>query len=554
MEKQLRAEQENTQQKIWDILCRNHYKTLGLLDLKSGYISFPVLYGKNESWDGSIQYRYEKVLGDMIDKWVDPACRKAFGRCASIETIRENMEVAGKYYFQVYNQSDQMECVTYYWFDREKDIILVAVGDMKEEQERDPVTGALNREGYMHHATKILSANPEEKFAMLYFNISRFKAINDLFGYETGDLLLRKGINSLRTSFLRPILLARMEADRFVALVEQKNLDYTRLTELLHSVYEKASIKVDIYGICGIYLIPKHCTLSVSEMYDRAKLAKNWIKNQYVQPYAVFQEQMKADYEQTSIAISQLEDAIQNEEIQIYYQPIYDANTEKIVSAEALARWNSAEHGVMLPGKFVPALEESGHITLLDTCIHHKVYDFLKARKAKGMPTVKIAMNLSRMDLMDDNIMQLILDDIRNTGEDVPQVSYEITESAYTTISPAGIHFLKTLHSSGTAILMDDFGSGVSSFSTIREYEFDVLKLDMGFTRKIGTNAKNDNIIISIIELAHRLDMKVIAEGVETREQADFLKENECDFFQGYYFSRPVPQEQFEELLEQNFQ
>lgn len=193
MEKQLREEQGNIQQKIWNILCRDHYMVLGLLDLKSGYISFPVLCGKNESWDGGAQYRYEKVLKDMMDERVDLACRKVFGRCASIETIRENMEVGGKYCFQVYNQSDQMECVTYYWFDREEKIVLVAVDDMKEEQERDPVTGALNRKGYMHHAAKILAANPEEKFAMLHFNISRFKTINDLFGYETGDLLLRKG-------------------------------------------------------------------------------------------------------------------------------------------------------------------------------------------------------------------------------------------------------------------------------------------------------------------------------------------------------------------------
>lgn len=552
MEKQLREERKSTEKRIWDILCKEHYKALGLLDLKSRYISFPVLYGKDCGWNGDTQYQYEKVIDDMIERWVDPSCQKAFRRCTSLETVRENMTVAGKYCFQVYNKSDETECGTYYWYDKEKEIVLIALNDMREEQEHDPVTGALNREGYMHHAAKILASNPDEKFAILYFNISRFKTINDLFGYETGDLLLRKGINSLRSSFLRPLLVARMEADRFAILVEQKNLDYTRLTELLHTVYEKADMKVDIYGICGIYLIPEHCTLSVSEMYDRAKLAKNWIKNQYVQPYAVFQEQMKADYEQTSIAISQLEDAIKNGEIQIYYQPIYDAHTEKIVSAEALARWNSAEHGIMLPGKFVPALEESGHITLLDTCVHHKIYDFLRDRKAKGMPTVKIAMNLSRMDLMDDSIMQLILKDIRDTEEDVKQVSYEITESAYATISPAGMDFLKTLHNSGTSILMDDFGSGVSSFSTIREYEFDVLKLDMGFTRKIGTNAKNDNIIISVIDLAHRLDMKVIAEGVETREQADFLKENGCDFFQGYYFSRPVPQDQFEALLERD--
>ena len=552
MEKQHREERKSTEKRIWDILCKEHYKALGLLDLKSRYISFPVLYGKDSWWNGDTQYPYEKVIDDMIERWVDPSCQKAFRRCTSLETVRENMTVAGKYCFQVYNKSDEMECGTYYWYDKEKEIVLIALNDMREEQEHDPVTGALNREGYMHHAAKILASNPDEKFAILYFNISRFKTINDLFGYETGDLLLRKGINSLRSSFLRPLLVARMEADRFAILVEQKNLDYTRLTELLHTVYEKADMKVDIYGICGIYLIPEHCTLSVSEMYDRAKLAKNWIKNQYVQPYAVFQEQMKADYEQTSIAISQLEDAIKNGEIQIYYQPIYDAHTEKIVSAEALARWNSAEHGIMLPGKFVPALEESGHITLLDTCVHHKIYDFLRDRKAKGMPTVKIAMNLSRMDLMDDSIMQLILKDIRDTEEDVKQVSYEITESAYATISPAGMDFLKTLHKSGTSILMDDFGSGVSSFSTIREYEFDVLKLDMGFTRRIGTNIKNDNIIISVIDLAHRLDMKVIAEGVETREQADFLKENGCDFFQGYYFSRPVPQDQFEALLERD--
>lgn len=552
MEKQLREERKSTEKRIWDILCKEHYKALGLLDLKSRYISFPALYGKDSWWNGDTQYPYEKVIDDMIERWVDPSCQKAFRRCTSLETVRENMTVAGKYCFQVYNKSDETECGTYYWYDKEKEIVLIALNDMREEQEHDPVTGALNREGYMHHAAKILASNPDEKFAILYFNISRFKTINDLFGYETGDLLLRKGINSLRSSFLRPLLVARMEADRFAILVEQKNLDYTRLTELLHTVYEKADMKVDIYGICGIYLVPEHCTLSVSEMYDRAKLAKNWIKNQYVQPYAVFQEQMKADYEQTSIAISQLEDAIKNGEIQIYYQPIYDAHTEKIVSAEALARWNSAEHGIMLPGKFVPALEESGHITLLDTCVHHKIYDFLRDRKAKGMPTVKIAMNLSRMDLMDDSIMQLILKDIRDTEEDVKQVGYEITESAYATISPAGMDFLKTLHNSGTSILMDDFGSGVSSFSTIREYEFDVLKLDMGFTRRIGTNAKNDNIIISVIDLAHRLDMKVIAEGVETREQADFLKENGCDFFQGYYFSRPVPQDQFEALLEQD--
>lgn len=540
-----------TQQKIWNILCSEHYKALGLLDLREHQITFPVLYGKSNLWREDAKYPYEKVLEEMVEKWVAPSFQDTFRSCASADTIRENMNVIGKYSFQVFNKMDQIECGTYYWFDKEREIVLVAVDDRREELERDPVTGALSRDGYMHHAAQILKENDKGRFAVLYFNISRFKAINDMFGYETGDLLLRQGMNAIRTSYLKPVLLARMEADHFVALVEKKNLDYSRLTELLHSVYQKGNLKVDIYGRCGIYLIPEDCTLTVSEMNDRAKLAKTEIRNQYVQPYAVFQEEIKENYEQNSIAIGQIEDAIRNEEIQVYYQPIYDAHTEKIVSAEALARWNSEEHGMILPGKFIPALEESGHITLLDTCIHQKVNEFLEKRKEQGQPTVKIAMNLSRMDLMDETIMKRILGSVQNSDEQ-KQMSFEITESAYTNISSFGMNFLKTLHNGGTAILMDDFGSGVSSFSTIQEYEFDILKLDMGFTRKIGTNPKNDSIIISVIDLAHRLDMRVIAEGVETREQADFLKANGCDYFQGYYFSRPVPQKEFEQLLEKN--
>ena len=155
------------------------------------------------------------------------------------------------------------------------------------------------------------------------------------------------------------------------------------------------------------------------------------------------------------------------------------------------------------------------------------------------------------MDLMDKNIMDSILNDVKTSELPRGSISYEITESAYAGISQAGNRFLEEMHAAGAKLLVDDFGSGVSSFSTIRDYDFDILKLDMGFVRNIGLNRKNNNIIISLIELAHRLDLKVIAEGVETKEQADFLRENGCDYFQGYYFSRPMPQEEFEALLDE---
>ena len=294
----------------------------------------------------------------------------------------------------------------------------------------------------------------------------------------------------------------------------------------------------------------KYCTDGVSaaifkDMCDRAKLAKLYIPNQYVQPYAIFNEDMKYDYEQRSLALIQLDDAIKNSEIKVFYQPIYDAKTKQIASAEALVRWVSPK-GVILPGKFIPALEESGHITY----VHKSVRRFMENRYKNGKKIVRVAVNLSRMDLMDDEIMDLIIDDVKDEHYSKQMVNYEVTESAYADVSGKGTNFLMQLHDNGVKLLIDDFGSGMSSFSTLRDYDFDIIKLDMGFVQKLGENKKYNNIVMSIIELAHRLDMKVVAEGVETKEQADCLKEYGCDYLQGFYFSKPLPEEEFAKLLD----
>lgn len=416
--------------------------------------------------------------------------------------------------------------------------------------ETDSVTGALNRTGFFHKVRKMLESNPEQDYAIAYFNIQRFKTVNDLFGYEAGDALLKKVAEILANCFLKPLAVGRMEADRFTVFTRKCDMDLERLPELLHRTYNKGELKLDLYGKCGIYYIPRHCSLSVSDMCDRAKLAKSSITNQFVQPYAVFNEQMREDYEQRSIALLHLDDAIQNGEIKVFYQPIYDAWTGKVVLAEALTRWFSCEFGNISPAKFIPILEESGYITKLDSYVYQSVYGFLEKRQREGRRNVDIGVNLSRMDLMDKHIMEKILNDVRTSELPRGSISYELTESAYAGVSEDGNRFLAQMHAAGAKLLVDDFGSGVSSFSTIRDYDFDILKLDMGFVQKIGLNRKNNNIIISLIELAHRLDLKVIAEGVETKEQADFLKNYGCDYFQGYYFAKPMPQEEFEALLD----
>lgn len=539
--------------RIREILYQIDYTALALIDIDKGNLYFRTSHFAGMDIDENVSIPYDELVHQMADTRIAPKNKELFLSCTRLNDLLDNMNIAGQYSFSVYNFLGKVERYSYYWFDREKKILLCVIEDMTKEMETDPVTGALNRAGFFNRVEKILENNKDRRFAIVYFNLKDFKAVNDMFGYETGDAILMEGINALAGSFLKPLALSRIEADRFVVLVDVKNLDLTRLPELLHRTYMQGNIKADLYGRCGIYYIPENCDSSVSDMCDRAKLAKLYIPNQYVKPYEIFDENMAFDYVQRSFALIHLDDAIKNDEIKVYYQPIYDAWTNKIVSAEALVRWVSSEKGVILPGKFIPALEESGHISKLDAYIHRSVSHFLEERYKNNKPVVRVAINLSRMDLMNDEIMKLIVDDIKNSELPNNMISYEVTESAYASVSEMGIDFLLKLHDSGVTLLVDDFGSGVSSFSTIRDYDFDIIKLDMGFIQKIGNNKKNNNIVISLIELAHRLDMKVVAEGVETKEQADFLKTYGCDYIQGYYFSKPLPQEEFERKLEENF-
>lgn len=540
--------------RIREILYQIDYTALALIDIEKRNLYFRSSHFAGMDVKEKVSMQYDEIVQQMAETRIAPKNRELFLNCTRLNDLLENMNIAGQYSFNVYNFLGKVERYSYYWFDKDKKILLCVIEDMTKEMETDPVTGALNRAGFFNKVESILANNKDRRFAIIYFNVKGFKAVNDMFGYEVGDAILMEGINALAMSFLKPLAISRIEADRFVVLVDVKNVDLKKLPGIMHRTYEQGDIKVDLYGRCGIFYIPENCNMSVSDMCDKAKLAKLYIPNQYVKPYEIFDENMAYDYGQRSYALIHLDDAIKNDEIKVYYQPIYDASTHRIVSAEALVRWISPEKGVILPGKFIPALEESGHISKLDTYIHRSVSSFLEKRYKNNEPVVRVAINLSRMDLMDEDIMHVIVNDINNSELPNNMISYEVTESAYATVPEMGIDFLIKLHDNGVMLLVDDFGSGVSSFSTIRDYDFDIIKLDMGFIQKIGSNEKNDNIVISLIEMAHRLDMKVVAEGVETAEQADFLRTYGCDYIQGYYFSKPLPEDEFVKKLEENFE
>ena len=536
---------------ISQVLLQDKYRMIAVLDIqeKTVFVRKHTFDDMELVCDQPLEYR--EFIEKLCEHRVEKKDRDWFVTSTRLDYMEENLQMAGTYSLTVYNEERGAERYTYRWLDKEYREVLIAVEDRTVEMEKDSLTGYLNRSGFLRKTEHILKKNADQyQFAVIYFNIRKFSGLNDVYGYENGDKIIRSYMDRIQNSVLRPLALGRVSADRFHALVDVKNLELSELGQLLQYPVRIRGEQVEIYGRCGIYYIPEHCDLDVSQMCDLAKMAKNKISNQYMQPYEIYQEDMKTEYGQKNLALLNLEKALEQEEFVVCYQPVVDGQTGEIVSAEALVRWNSSGAEPMVPSVFVPELEDSGYITKLDTYIDQTVHRFQEERYCQEKRMVPVAVNLSRMDLMDGRMTERIFMEIQETKVPKQYFRYEIIESACTIISTQGEEFLESLRQQGVQIFLDDFGTGVSTFETVRDYTFDALKLDMGFVKKIGKDQKSDAIVVSIIDLAHRMGMKVVAEGIENQQQSDFLRAHGCDYLQGFYYYKPMSAEEFSKLLD----
>ena len=532
-------------------LLQDKYRMIAVLDIqeKTVFVRKHTFDDMELVCDQPLEYR--EFIEKLCEHRVEKKDRDWFVTSTRLDYMEENLQMAGTYSLTVYNEERGAERYTYQWLDKEYREVLIAVEDRTVEMEKDPLTGYLNRSGFLRKTEHILKKNADQyQFAVIYFNIRKFSGLNDVYGYANGDKIIRSYMDRIQNSVLRPLALGRVSADRFHALVDVKNLELSELGKLLQYPVRIRGEQVEIYGRCGIYYIPEHCDLEVSQMCDLAKMAKNKISNQYMQPYELYQEDMKTEYGQKNLALLNLEKALEQEEFVVCYQPVVDGQTGEIVSAEALVRWNSSGAEPMVPSVFVPELEDSGYITKLDTYIDQTVHRFQEERYCQEKRMVPVAVNLSRMDLMDERMTERIFTEIQETKVPKQYFRYEIIESACTIISTQGEEFLESLRQQGVQIFLDDFETGVSTFETVRDYTFDALKLDMGFVKKIGKDQKSDAIVVSIIDLAHRMGMKVVAEGIENQQQSDFLRAHGCDYLQGFYYYKPMSAEEFSKLLD----
>ena len=411
----------------------------------------------------------------------------------------------------------------------------------------DRLTGLYNKDFFCQKVQERLEEDPEGEYSIVFSNIENFKLYNDMFGSKQGDVLLQEVAGIAREMVGDSGICGRFGADHFICLQERgkERMDRQNFGRFLN--LNIPALMRNVVMRWGIYEITDR-TVSVEQMCDRAMLAAYSIKGQYNQFFTVYDDALRGKLLREKAITDDMENALQEMQFSIYLQPKYSLSDACMVGAEALVRWIHPKWGFMSPGEFIPLFEKNGFISRLDQYVWEQVCSMLRNWKEKGYRLLPVSVNVSRAD-----IFQLHLEDVlpaltRKYGIDPAYLHLEITESAYSN-SPAQImSAVAALRNQGFIVEMDDFGSGYSSLNMLSQVRLDILKLDMTFIKNETSKPIEQSILNDIIHMAHRMHMKVVAEGVESREQMKRLQLGGCDYAQGYFFAKPMPSNEFEEL------
>ena len=412
--------------------------------------------------------------------------------------------------------------------------------------ETDDLTGLYNRKFFFQYADRMYHDHPDTPMDAFVLNIEQFHSVNALHGRELGDRILRtlgNGLHDLAAE--NDGIAGRFEADRFDVYcrhVEDYRKAFNKLQASLDEVAPNANIRLRM----GV--MPWQKGLEPVQLVDRARTACKMARGHYQEPLIVYDEKVsnREGYEQR--LVNDLRRALENHEFEIFYQPKFDIQSEpaKLVSAEALVRWRHPELGLIPPFDFIPLFERNGQIGLLDRYVWAHAAEQIAAWKKKYGADISVSVNLSRVDVFDPDLVDTLEDILVRNDLDHSTVHLEVTESAYTENSDQVIRVVETLRDKGYKIEMDDFGTGYSSLNMLSDMPIDLLKMDRGFIRNIEHEEKDIQLVALILDIAKNLNVPVIAEGVETEEQIRLLKGLGCAMVQGYYFSKPLPADEFE--------
>lgn len=413
--------------------------------------------------------------------------------------------------------------------------------------ERDPITNLLTEKAFYEKADKMLKGNPDQDFDILAVDIERFKVVNDAFGTAAGNQLLCD-LSACLLDFGggELSLCARIRADLFAVLMPHKEIRCKVLEDRLEKFTDSYPLPARIEIKAGIYRIEER-GISTARMCDRAFIAVESIKGIFSKRLAYYDDSMRRKMLMEQKILDTMVESLLREDFLVYLQPKVQLGTGKMIGAEALVRWKHPELGMISPAEFIPVFEKNGFIYSLDMYVWRKACEILKGWKASGMYEVPIAVNVSRMDIYHGDLPEHFGLLIETYGLKPQDLHLEITESAYISDSQQLLAVVERLRNWGFVVEMDDFGSGYSSLNTLSELPIDVLKLDLKFLREETETKRRHATMQAVINLALELGLQVIAEGVETEQQAQRLALMGCQYAQGYYYGHPMPQEEFEE-------
>ena len=417
----------------------------------------------------------------------------------------------------------------------------------------DELTGLNNRTGFIRSCDELMHKQSMEGYSMVKVQVYHMQELNERTGMENGDkvlMLLAENIKWCVDNAKNKAVCGRIGGDTFAVLLDEElsinTITNSSLSESITNPLTGLDYAVSFYA--GVYRLEEGDN-DINKMLDHAGYALKWVSGNFKTNVAFYDADIRKEDEHRKSVEQRVRGAIQDREFKVYLQPVCDTMTRERVSAEALVRWIDSKNQMINPGDFIPILEKNGFITELDLYVLDEVCRILREWINQGLDVVPVSVNFSRVDVDHYGIVDEIIATVDKYRLDHKLIKIELTESAFNDNMENIITMLRKLRENGFIVMMDDFGSGYSNLNMFKDMPLDIVKIDMYFLRNIENSEKGLIVLESVVQMAKRLGLQIVVEGVETQEQYDFIRKLRCEMIQGFYFAKPMPSEIFPDQI-----
>jgi diguanylate cyclase (GGDEF)-like protein len=413
----------------------------------------------------------------------------------------------------------------------------------------DDLTGLNNKVGFVRACDELMHKQDMTGYSMIKIQIYHMQELNERTGMENGDkvlLLLAENVKKAADEAKHKAVCGRIGGDTFAILTDEEvtinTMAKASIQDFIQNPLTGLDYAVSFYA--GGYRIEEGDN-DIDSMLDHAGYALKWVSGNFKTNVAFYDEDIRKEDEHRKAVEQKVRNAILEREFKVYLQPVCNTMTRERVSAEALVRWIDSKNQMINPSDFIPILEKNGFITELDLYVLEDVCKMLRDWTDLGIDVVPVSVNFSRVDVDHAGIVEDIIAIVDKYELDHSLIKIELTESAFSENIGNIISTLTKLHDAGFVIMMDDFGSGYSNLNMFKDMPIDIVKIDMYFLRNIENSEKGMIVLESVVQMAKRLGLEIVVEGVETQEQYDYIRKLRCEMIQGYYFAKPMPSEIF---------